>query len=165
MSSKIFAIPLFGEEDSPVTITGHSLRLNFKKTAVAFQEDEPQKKYHHQNPSRYIGRIRVANLDTNADYYEECERGCMFEFKYDDGGTTGTLTVKHEPLQPPSSGAPVKRITIVLDGIAFQSAGPPFVNDTGALQPDIKITDASGITHTLTIDNPANCQVVLSLKH
>jgi hypothetical protein len=184
----ILAKPLFGDDDSPVTITGHSLRLSFRP--AAFQEDiAPQaiaskksaskkmaskniapktiastklaslaaqrKKYHHVNPSRYIGRIWIVNLDNDVDYYEECEPGCRFLFTYNDGGTIGTLTVDHRG----------GRINLEWNGIAFQPGGPPFVIDTGGLQPGIVITKAGGQSYTLTIDNPANCQVVLYPKH
>jgi hypothetical protein len=156
MAVKIYA-SIFGEEDSPVTITGHSLRLYFKKTGAAFQQDS-QNKYHHKDSTRYIGRIRVTNLDTNGDYTLECESGCTFVFEYiDGGGTTGTLTVDHTGV----NGS----INIEWNNINFPAGAPPFVINNGALQPDIEITDANGVHHTLPIDNPANCQVVLSLKH
>ena len=155
MASKT-AIPLFGDQDSPVTLTGHSLRLNFKHTAVAFQPVAPSQKYQHNDPSRYIGRIRVSNLDTNADYYEECDPGCSFSFTYNnDDGTLGRLTVDHQG----------GKITIQWNGIAFQPGGPPFAIDTGALQPVIGITNKANQQHSVLIDNPANCQIVLSLKH
>jgi hypothetical protein len=156
MAEKIYyGMELFGDQDSPVTITGHSLRLNFKQTADAFQAVDVQK-YQHKDPKRYIGRIRVSNLDTNTDYYEECDPGCSFTFFYNnDDGSIGTLTVDRQNA----------KITIQWDGITFQQGGPTFVNDTGALQQNIVITNAASQQHNVQIDNPANCQIVLFLKH
>jgi hypothetical protein len=150
--------PVASDVDSPVTISGHSLHLEFKQVVGAFKPvGTSGQKFEHQDPSRYIGKILILDLDTADHATGSYLRGSRFSFTFNAGGTTGTLTVGHTDASAP--------ITIEWDNIVFTGAAGSFDNAAGRLGETIQVTDRHGATHTRSIANPGNCQIQLLMKH
>ena len=150
--------PLFGNEDSPVTITGHSLHLEFKQAVNAFQPvGSSGQEFEHKTPSRYIGKILILDLDTAGHATASYLREYSFVFTFNADGTPGTLRVGNNNASAP--------ITIKWDNIAFTRTGDSFDTPAGRLGRTIQVTDRHGTTHTRSIANPGNCQIQLLMKH
>jgi hypothetical protein len=165
----------FGDQDSPVTLTGHSVTLNcslkvFEKpdpeaipkllAKLAALKIQPKEQLVHSyqppNPGRYIGRVVAVDLYTADQRMWDYDSGHTFTFHYSLTGSEGLITIS-------DLGG---EIYIAFDTSKLKPGGDPHIYSevNAELEHYIEVTSQTGATDYLSIPNPSYCQIQLFMK-
>jgi hypothetical protein len=161
-----------GDQDSPVTLTGHSVTLNCELEAftkldppadadlrtITAQAIPPERQIWYgikpAETGRYIGKIVIVDLKT-ADHktWVYRKKGHTFHFHYQLNGSKGSIIISD--YDAVISIAFDSKILAPLGGLKVYQC------DKAKLEPDIDVTSKSGRTGQIEIRNPKYCQIQL----